>query len=487
MPRLADLAGSDVDVPAGMATIDVGALTADSRTVKPGSVFVAVPGARLDGRTFIADAVARGAAAVVVRHDDPLPESIPASVAVLRSCDPRRSLALMAARLHPRQPRHVVAVTGTSGKTSVAEFTRQICQHLGHSAASIGTLGVVRAGAASYGSLTTPDPVRLHRDLDALAGDGVTHVAMEASSHGLDQRRLDGVRLEAAAFLNIGRDHLDYHPTVEHYLAAKLRLFREVAPAIATAVINADGAAAADATAAAHGRQQRVITVGAGGETLRLTGVAREGFRQRISVACGGREDDVTLRLIGTYQASNVLVAAGLAMAMGETWADIAAVLPSLQPVRGRLDIVAEHNGGLVVVDYAHKPDALEAALDALRPFATGRLISVFGCGGDRDRGKRSIMGRISVAKADVTIVTDDNPRSEQPAGIRAQILEAAPGALEIGDRGEAIRAAIAMMRAGDVVLLAGKGHEEGQIIGDRTLPFSDHAAALAAVAGGPA
>lgn len=482
MLRLADLAPSDLALPGRTGDTPVKGLTSDSRQVAPGDVFVAMSGARQDGRQFIADAISRGAAVIVVDGARSAALEIPTTVQVIETTEPRRLLARMAARLYPLQPETIVAVTGTSGKTSVAEFTRQVLANLGHDAASLGTIGVVRGASTDYGSLTTPDPVTLHRTLDRLGRDGVTHLAMEASSHGLDQYRLDGVRLRAAAFLNLGHDHLDYHPTVDAYLAAKLRLFTEVAPADAVAVINVDGPRSADALEAARRRLSRIITVGRAGETLRLADVVRDGFRQRITVAHAGDVRAIDLPLIGDYQAGNALVAAGLAMAAGAEWPAVAAVLPLIRTVRGRLDVVAEHNGGLVVVDYAHKPDALGAALRALRPFATRRLISVFGCGGDRDRVKRPIMGRISSELADVSIVTDDNPRSESAAAIRAEILAAAPGALERGDRAQAIRAAVRMMGPGDVVLIAGKGHEDGQIVGTTVLPFSDHAEALAAI-----
>jgi UDP-N-acetylmuramoyl-L-alanyl-D-glutamate--2,6-diaminopimelate ligase len=317
--------------------------------------------------------------------------------------------------------------------------------------------------------------VTLHATLAALADDGVTHLAFEASSHGLDQHRLDGVKLTAAAFTNLGRDHMDYHSNEEAYLKAKLRLFTELLEPGQPAVINSDGARSGDVLAAAKARGLEVLTVGASGEALRRTSLMRDGFQQRIGLVRDGRAYDVRLPLVGAYQAENALVAAGLAIATGEQTETVLAALGGLKGVPGRLEIIGERNGGLAVVDYAHKPEALAAALDACRPFATGRLISVFGCGGDRDRGKRPIMGRISVEKADVTIVTDDNPRTEQAAAIRSDILAGAFGAREIGDRAEAIQAAIAMMEPGDVVLVAGKGHETGQIIGDRIVPFSDH------------
>jgi len=400
----------------------------------------------------------------------------------LRVANPRRVLAQIAARLHPGQPSTAVAVTGTSGKTSVADFTRQIFAALGRQAASLGTIGLIKPHEAIYGSLTTPDPVTLHATLDALAREGITHLAFEASSHGLDQHRLDGVKLTAAAFTNLGRDHMDYHPSVEAYLGAKLRLFTELLERGQTAVVNADGAFSDRVIAAAKARGLRIITTGAKGETLRRVSLKNDGFAQAMEVEAFGKTYDVRLPLVGAYQAENALTAAGLAIAAGEEPGAVLASLEHLRGVPGRLEIVGEAGGGLAIVDYAHKPEALAAALDACRPFATGKLISVFGCGGDRDKGKRPIMGQISVEKADVSIVTDDNPRTEVPAAIRAEILAGAKGAIEIGDRAEAIAAAVKMMGKGDVVLVAGKGHETGQIIGTKVVPFSDHEALRAAL-----
>jgi UDP-N-acetylmuramoyl-L-alanyl-D-glutamate--2,6-diaminopimelate ligase len=451
----------------------VSGVSADSRKIERGYVFAALAGSKADGERFISDAVAKGAVAILAGTKASVQDGI--AVPVLRAEEPRRALALMAARFYGSQPKTIVAVTGTSGKTSVAEFTRQIFAALGRKAASLGTIGIVKPDGAIYGSLTTPDPVTLHETLAQLASEGVTHLAMEASSHGLDQYRLDGVKLTAAAFTNLGRDHLDYHPTIESYLAAKLRLFTELLEPGQPAVINIDSDRSADVADAARKRGLKLITVGARGETLKLAGLSADGFAQRMQIAHDGRTYDVRLPLVGAYQVSNALTAAGLALATGEAAERVVGALESLSGVKGRLDIVGTRNGGLAVVDYAHKPEALAAALDSVRPFATGRLICVFGCGGDRDRGKRPLMGRIAVERADVTIVTDDNPRTEAPAAIRAEILAAAPGAHEIGDRAEAIGAAVGMMGPGDVVLVAGKGHEMGQIVGDRVLPFSDH------------
>lgn len=458
----------------------------DSRKVSAGDAFVALAGAKADGARFITDAVQRGAVAIVA--GGPRPADLPAAVAYAQVEDPRLALALAAAKVHPRQPGTVVAVTGTSGKSSVAEFTRQIFMALGRKAASVGTIGIVTEDGADYGSLTTPDPLSLHASLDRLAGEGVTHLAMEASSHGLDQRRLDGVRLSAGAFLNLGRDHLDYHPSVEDYLAAKLRLW-ELLPAGAPVVINRDEPYADKAEAVARVGGHPVIGIGRGGDRLKLLAVAREGFSQRLTVEVDGAKLEVMLPMVGDFMAGNALVAAGLAIATGEDAVASVRAIAGLKGVPGRLERVGEHKGGLVVVDYAHKPDALAAVLKTLRPYASGQLICVFGCGGDRDRGKRPLMGKIAADGADIAIVTDDNPRSEDPAAIRAEVLAAAPDRLrEIGDRGEAIAAGVAMLQPGDVLVVAGKGHESGQIVGDRTLPFSDHDVvreAIAVLAGG--
>ena len=471
--RLSDVLPPEIIAPVEAGGIDVKGITAASSAVGPGWIFAALPGAKTDGARFIPDAIQRGASAIVVGEGKGIANDGPVPMLCVKN--PRRALALIAARFHPRQPDVAVAVTGTSGKTSVADFTRQIFSSLERQAASLGTIGLIKPDGAIYGSLTTPDPVTLHATLDGLAGEGITHLAFEASSHGLDQHRLDGVRLMAAAFTNLGRDHMDYHPTVDDYFNAKMRLFTELLQPGQAAVINTDGAYGERVIAAAEARGLRVLTVGSKGETLRRLSLKNEGFAQVMLVEAEGRTYDVVLPLVGAYQAENALTAAGLAIAAGEDVKRVLAVLPFLRGVPGRLEIIGDAKGGLAIIDYAHKPEALAAALDACRPFVSGKLIAVFGCGGDRDKGKRPLMGQISVAKADVTIVTDDNPRSEHPAAIRDEILAGALGAQEIGDRAEAIRVAVAMMGQGDVVLVAGKGHETGQIIGDRVIPFSDH------------
>ncbi|MBA4130248.1 MAG: UDP-N-acetylmuramoyl-L-alanyl-D-glutamate--2,6-diaminopimelate ligase [Hyphomicrobium sp.] len=470
--RLSDLSAL-ITVPPDAAALAVTGVTADSRTVTPGDLFIAIPGTKADGGRYIADAAARGAVAAIAAVGAAVPLGL--TIPVLRTPDPRVALASIAARIYAGQPATVVAVTGTSGKTSVAEFTRQIFAACGREAASLGTIGVVSPKTTIYGSLTTPDPVSLHKTLASLAREGVTHLAMEASSHGLDQHRLDGVTIAAAAFTNLGRDHMDYHPTVEDYFAAKMRLFENLLPPDRPAIINRDGAYAAEAEAVARRSGRPVLTVGRSGETIKLDKAEATGFAQRLTLTAGGHTTIVDLPLVGAYQVENALVASALAIATGEDPAPVLAALATLKGVKGRLEIIGERNGGLGVVDYAHKPEALAAALDACRPFATGRLICVFGCGGDRDRGKRPIMGRIAAEKSDVVIVTDDNPRTETASAIRVEVLAGAAGATEIGDRAEAIRSAVAMMGPGDVVLVAGKGHETGQIVGETVLPFSDH------------
>ncbi|KAB2916312.1 MAG: UDP-N-acetylmuramoyl-L-alanyl-D-glutamate--2,6-diaminopimelate ligase [Hyphomicrobiaceae bacterium] len=482
--KLQLLAGPELTAPPQAGDVQIAGLTADSREVRPGWLFAALAGSKADGARFIDDALAKGATAVLVKEGTAV--SAPAEVAVLSATEPRRALALMAARFYAAQPETIVAVTGTSGKTSVADFTRQIFAGLGRKAASLGTIGLVKPGGGVYGSLTTPDPVTLHRTLAELAGEGVTHLAFEASSHGLDQHRLDGVAIKAAAFTNLGRDHLDYHPTVEAYLAAKLRLFSDLLPPDGTAVVNMASEQADDVIATVRARGSRLITVGGSDAVLALDGIRLDGFAQRLRVRYEGAHYDIRLPLLGDYQAANALLAAGLAIAIGEPAGRVFATLETLRGVKGRLEIVGEAHGGLVVIDYAHKPDALAAALAALRPFAPGKLVCVFGCGGDRDKGKRPIMGQIASAKADAVIVTDDNPRSENAAAIRAEILSGAPGAREIGDRAEAIRAGVRRLAKGDVLLIAGKGHETGQIIGATIIPFSDHEAVRAALAEAP-
>ncbi len=452
--------------------LDVSGLASDSRKVQPGNVFVALSGTKADGASFVADALARGAVAIVTTPG----AGAVASVPVLTVDEPRLFLAESAARFFGRQPDIMVAVTGTAGKTSVASFTRQIWASAGFAAAMIGTTGVVSPTRNDYGSLTTPDPISLHRLLADLADEGVTHAAMEASSHGLDQYRLDGVRLSAAGFTNLGRDHMDYHPTVEDYFEAKMALFERVLPKGSPAVIFADDIWSEKVVAIARNAGQEVRTVGRKGDFIALKRVEHFRHKQIAEVHCGGEIFEIEIPLAGDFQVGNALVAAGLAISCGVSPAAAFRALEKLKGASGRLELVGQtKEGAPVYVDYAHKPDALENVLTAVRPFTTGRVVVVFGCGGDRDKGKRPIMGTIASQLADVVIVTDDNPRSEVPETIRKEILGGAPGATEIGDRAEAIRTAIAMLKPGDTLIVAGKGHEEGQTVGSVTLPFSDH------------
>jgi UDP-N-acetylmuramoyl-L-alanyl-D-glutamate--2,6-diaminopimelate ligase len=460
--------------------VSVRGLAADSRKVTPGDLFIALRGVKADGLRFVGEAVRSGAVAVMGEEppDPPLPKDVP----FIAVDDARRALAHAAARFFPRQPPMIAAVTGTSGKTSVVAFVRQIWSQLGRRAASIGTLGLVSPDGGITGSLTTPDPIGLHRTLDELAGEGVSHVALEASSHGLDQRRLDGVRVRIGAFTNLTRDHLDYHPSLEAYLSAKLRLFEALIAPDGGAVIDVDGARSAAFVRAAQARRLTLLTVGRQGADLRLLETRIDGLGQQLRLDHGGRKRTLRLPLVGHFQVENALVAAGIAIASGEDPLVVLPALEQLQGVKGRLELVGRKRDATIFVDYAHKPDALAKALDALRAFARGRLMVVFGAGGDRDAGKRPIMGAIAAEKADRVIVTDDNPRSEDPVAIRAAILAAAPGAREIADRGAAIAQAIAELEPGDVLLIAGKGHESGQIVGDRVRPFTDHEAVAAAL-----
>jgi UDP-N-acetylmuramoyl-L-alanyl-D-glutamate--2,6-diaminopimelate ligase len=481
--RLSDLLDPGVTLRgASGGEVEISGLSADSRALEPGMLFAALAGSRSDGRRFVAEAIAKGAAAVLA---DPA-FAAELDVPLVVDADPRRRLALMAARFYRRQPRCIVAVTGTSGKTSVAGFVRQLWDRLGHPAASLGTLGLIAPGRGGGGGLTTPDPVRLHALLAELAAGGVEHLALEASSHGLDQRRLDGVRILAAAFTNLSRDHFDYHGSFEKYLAAKRRLFSDLLAPEGTAVLNADQPESAGIAELCRERGIAVLDYGAKARRLRLVARRPEAGGQRLELAVDGRAHAVRTPLVGAFQAANLLAALGLVVATGAEAGAATALLEGLEGAAGRLERIAVHpSGAPVYVDYAHKPDALAQVLDALRPHATGRLVVVFGCGGDRDPGKRPLMGEIAADKADLVFVTDDNPRSEEPAAIRRAIMVACPGAIEIGDRRAAIRAAIGELRAGDLLVVAGKGHERGQIVGDAVLPFDDAAEVRAALAQG--
>lgn len=442
----------------------------DHRKVAPGNVFGAFRGAHFDGEDFIADAVAAGAIAVVAR-----PEARIEGAAHIADASPRRRFAELAARYFAPFPAHLAAVTGTNGKTSTVELTRQLWRMAGHSAASIGTLGVTTANDQVRTGLTTPDIVTFLSNLAGLAREGVTHAIFEASSHGLDQYRTAGVPVSVVAFTNLSRDHLDYHGDMDSYFEAKMRLFDEIATDDATAVIWADDAWSEKAIARAKARPLRQITVGTKGDGLKLLTREPTQLGQTLEILVQGEQAKVKLPLIGAYQAANALTAAGIAIASGCDAEAVIADMARLQPVRGRLERAAiARSGAPVYVDYAHTPDGLAAAIAALRPHAEGRLIVVFGAGGDRDAGKRPLMGRIAAQQADVAIVTDDNPRGEAPAAIREAILAAAPNAIDIGDRRTAIAEAIARAKADDIVLIAGKGHELGQIVGDTTYPFDD-------------
>jgi len=447
-------------------------ISANSKDVGEGFVFFAIPGSKANGLAYAEDALGRGAFATVAEE---APASPFANAAFIKVDNVRESLSRAAAAFYREQPQTIVAITGTSGKTSVAAFTRQIWAKLGNAAASLGTLGIVAPSGAHYGSLTTPDPVHLHQSLAELAQGGVTHLVMEASSHGIIQHRLDGVRLTAGAFTNLSRDHLDYHKTLEDYLDAKLRLFRELLVPGQAAVVDADSDVADKVIAACAARGLKLFTTGVKGTDLRLISVRHETLVSHLDVEHAGKSYKITLPLAGDFQVSNALVAAGLCIATGSPAEKVLAALEDLQGAPGRLELVGHRHGAPVFVDYAHKPDALDKALRTLRPLTKHHLVVVFGCGGDRDAGKRPIMGEVAARLADRVIVTDDNPRGEDPVLIRKAITAgAAKPVTEIGDRASAISQSIAELETGDVLLIAGKGHETGQIVGDRVLPFSD-------------
>jgi len=462
-------------------------LTVDSRAVKPGMLFAALPGVRWHGAEFLEAALRLGAAAVLTDAEGAkiaaaVLENSP--VALVVADDPREALAYASALWFGAQPASMVAVTGTNGKTSVATFARQIWAALGHAAINIGTTGVEGAWEAPS-SHTTPDPIILHSMLADAAAAGVSHAAMEASSHGLDQRRLDGVRLKAAGFTNLTQDHLDYHHTMEAYADAKAGLFTRLLPEDGTAVINLNGAGGSDLLALCRGRGLKTLTVGHGeGADLRIRGQRYDATGQDLRFDWKGQPQQVHLNLVGGFQAENVLVAAGLVIGAGAAPGDVFRALSGLTGVRGRMQLAATRkNGAAVYVDYAHTPDAIETALRALRPHVLGRIIVVFGAGGDRDTTKRPLMGAAARANADVLYVTDDNPRSEEPADIRAAILAACPDANEVGDRAEAILRGVDALGPGDALLIAGKGHETGQTIKGQVYPFDDVEQASIAVA----
>lgn len=442
----------------------------DHRKVAPGTVFGAFKGKRFNGEDFIDAAIAAGAVAIVAAPDAWVDGAVH-----IADANPRRAFAMLAARFFAPVPEHIAAVTGTNGKTSTVELTRQLWRMGGHNAASIGTLGITTAADQVRTGLTTPDIVTFLGNMSGLAREGVTHAAFEASSHGLSQYRSEGVPVQVAAFTNLSRDHLDYHGTLEAYFEAKMRLFDEVLDENGTAVIWADDEWSEQVIARCMARAVRMITVGEKGTGIALLKREPTQLGQSLELRIQGGAANVKLPLIGAYQAANALVAAGIAMASGETVDDVVVNLARLQPVRGRLERACiAKSGAPVYVDYAHTPDGLSAAIAALRPHTHGRLITVFGAGGDRDKGKRPEMGAIAASQSDIAIVTDDNPRTEDPATIRAEIVAGATGLIEIGDRRAAIAEAIALAGPDDIVMIAGKGHEQGQIVGDRILPFDD-------------
>lgn len=483
--------GMDIAVGTSAARTEIAGLTADSRRAAPGFLFAALPGRKADGARFVADAIGRGAVAVLGGPQLALPATDAGGkpVILLRDADPRRCFALMAANFYGLQPDTVVAVTGTNGKTSVAYFAAQLWHALGRKSAYMGTLGVGIAGAtdpgfADAGGLTTPDPVVLHEMLAKLARAGVGRLALEASSHGLDQRRLDGVRIAAAGFTNLSRDHLDYHAGMAEYFAAKRRLFERLVVDGGAAVLNADAPEFGPLAELARARGLRVLAYGRAGADLRLISAATRPDGHDITLDVMSKRAVVALKLVGGFQAMNALCALGLVAASGEDPMTAAAALSQLAAAPGRMQRVAElSNGALVYVDYAHTPDALAAVLTALRAHCAGRLWVAFGAGGDRDPGKRVLMGNIARRMADRIVVTDDNPRGENPAAIRQAVLAGCPGATEIGDRAGAIFHAVRELAAGDVLVIAGKGHEQGQIVGDKIFPFDDAAVARSAAA----
>ncbi|MEM7327446.1 MAG: UDP-N-acetylmuramoyl-L-alanyl-D-glutamate--2,6-diaminopimelate ligase [Pseudomonadota bacterium] len=456
-------------------------ITADSRQVQPGYVFAAMQGVVTDGRKFIGKAIDAGAIAIL---GEDLPATDPA--ARIDVDNARLALADAAAKFYPNQPQSIVAITGTNGKSSTVDFLRQIWTSAGLGAASMGTLGAIGPKGNIDLGHTTPDPVAIHATLQTLAEDGVTHAAMEASSHGLAQYRLDAVRLSAVAFTNLTQDHLDYHNTMDEYRSAKLRLFSELAPEGCPAVVNADSDQRLFFEAAAQEAGLNTVSVGWRGADLKIEELMPKATGQRLFLDWRGEKAAIDLPLIGEFQALNALTAAGLALAGGHGLQAVATGMAQLKPVKGRLEYVGETKDGAgVFVDYAHTPAGLDVLIRAARPHTAGRLVVVFGCGGDRDRGKRPLMGEVAAKHADKVIVTDDNPRSEDPAAIRRDVLVGVPTAIEIGDRGAAIAQAVSDLEKGDTLLIAGKGHETGQIIGDSVIPFSDQEAARTALGGG--
>ena len=476
------LSGGESGTVASGSDREIAGLTADSRDVEPGFLFAALNGTRARGADYVGEAIDRGAVAILGEADLTLAEG--SAAALINDSNPRRRLAQLAARFYPGQPANVVAVTGTNGKTSVAFFVRQIWQELGYRSATIGTLGAQWRGHVQMLPTTTPEPVSLHRLLDQLADDEVDCVAIEASSHGLDQHRLDGVQIGHAGFTNLSHDHLDYHDSAEDYFAAKLRLFSELLVDGGTAVLNADVPEFESLSEACRLRGHRILSYGEAGREIRIDRHDLAEDAQRMEILVGDRRYDVALPLVGDFQALNALCALGLVISGGGNEAESVAALTKLSVVPGRLEKVAIHpSGARIFVDYAHTPDALARALCALRPVTTGKLVVVFGAGGDRDQAKRGPMGEAAAQHADQSIVTDDNPRGEDPGVIRQAILASCRDATEVGDRAEAIATALAQLASGDVLLVAGKGHERGQMVGGETIPFDDGEVIRSAVA----
>ena len=468
--RLIDIAPEkklSVKIPSNSDRIEITGLSADSRKVRPGYLFAALPGLKADGRDFIGNAINNGAAAVLAPEGTEIPKNVPLAT----SPDARAALAHIASEFYSFQPATMAAVTGTNGKTSVTHFTQQIWNGLGHKTGSIGTLGLQTTKTTLIPNLTTPDPIALHSTLASMSKSGITHVVLEASSHGLDQKRMDGVKLSAAGFTNFSHDHLDYHGNPKNYLSSKIRLFSDILPANGTAILNADNQEYPTIAKAFDGQK---LTYGKRGRDLTLKGARPTKLGVRLQLTVMEKDFDVHIPLVGMFQSYNVLCAAGLAIACGRDVDNIIEVLADLKSVPGRMQLAGQISGGKVYVDYAHTPDAVENVLVAARQYAKGRLLIVIGCGGERDRAKRPLMGKISVKNADVTIITDDNPRSEDPGKIRAEVMATAKGAYEIGNRASAIVKGISLVESDDVLIIAGKGHEQAQIIGKTSHPFDD-------------
>jgi UDP-N-acetylmuramoyl-L-alanyl-D-glutamate--2,6-diaminopimelate ligase len=474
--KLGDLLGFPAEHPS--YDIEISGLSSDSRKTKPGDLFAALKGTLSDGRLFVDKAIAAGAVAILVENG-----LAPCTVPVITAYNARDALSKAAARFYPRQPETVIAITGTNGKSSTVDFLRQIWTHAGRAAASVGTLGAIGpAGRIDLG-FTTPDPISLHATLQGLADEGITHIAMESSSHALDQRRMHGVRLAAGGFSNLTQDHLDYHGTMEGYREAKLRLFTDLLSQGQPAIVNADATEAEAFEATAKAKKLDLKLVGWRGDYLKIVELWPKPASQRVDLRYDGKTYPVEIPLIGEFQALNAVMAAGFALSLGEDPKAVFEGLAALKTVKGRMEhIGGTAEGAHVFVDYAHTPDGLDVLLRAARPHAPGRIILVFGCGGDRDKTKRPLMGALGAKFADVVIVTDDNPRTENAATIRKEVLVGCPNALEIGDRGEAIRKGVALLEKGDCLLIAGKGHETGQLVNGTVLPFSDQETAAAAL-----